>query len=39
MTRTVFHGARVWDGTGAPIAAADVTVEDGVIVEVGPRLD
>ena len=39
MTRTVFHGARVWDGTGALIAAADITVQDGLIIEVGPRLD
>ena len=39
MTRTVFSGGRVVDGTGAAAADADVTVEDGRIVEIGPRLD
>lgn len=39
MTRTVFHGGNVFDGTMAPITAADVVVEDGRIVEVGPGLD
>ena len=39
MTRRVFHGGRVFDGTGAPLADADVVVEDGRIVEVGPDLD
>ena len=39
MTRTVFTGGRVFDGTGAPLAEADVVVEDGRIVEVGPGLD
>jgi imidazolonepropionase-like amidohydrolase len=39
MTRTVFHGGRVFDGTGAALAEADVVVEDGLIVEVGPGLD
>ena len=39
MTRRVFSGGRVLDGTGAPAAPADVVVEDGRIVEVGPGLD
>jgi imidazolonepropionase-like amidohydrolase len=39
MTRTLFHGGRVFDGTGAVLAAADVVIEDGRIVEVGPGLD
>ena len=37
--RTVFRGGRVFDGTGADLADADVTVEDGRIVAVGPGLD
>jgi imidazolonepropionase-like amidohydrolase len=37
--RTVFAGGRVFDGTGAGIADADVAVEDGRIVEVGTGLD
>ncbi|HZP90326.1 MAG TPA: amidohydrolase family protein [Actinomycetota bacterium] len=39
MTRTVFRGGRVFDGTGAPPAEADVVVEDGRILEVGVGLD
>ena len=39
MARTVFTGGRVFDGTGAPLAEADVAIEDGRIVEVGPGLD
>jgi imidazolonepropionase-like amidohydrolase len=39
MTRTVFRGGRVFDGTGSPLAEADVAVEDGRFVEVGPALD
>ena len=39
MSRTVFHGGRVFDGSGSPLADADVAVEDGKIVEVGPGLD
>jgi imidazolonepropionase-like amidohydrolase len=39
MARTLFSGGSVFDGTGAPPAAADVVVEDGRIVEVGPGLD
>ncbi|MBD0328763.1 MAG: amidohydrolase family protein [Thermoleophilia bacterium] len=37
--RTLFRGAHVFDGTGAPLASADVAVEGGRIVEVGPDLD
>ena len=37
--RTVFTGGRVFDGTGAAIAEADVAFEDGRIVDVGPGLD
>ena len=39
MTRTVFHGGSVFDGTGSDPRPADVSVEDGRIVDVGPRLD
>ena len=39
MTRTVFRGGRVFDGTGAEPAEGDVVVEDGRIVDVGPNLD
>ena len=39
MTRTVFTGGRVFDGTGAPISDADVAIEDGRIVDVGTSLD
>jgi imidazolonepropionase-like amidohydrolase len=37
--RTVFAGGRVFDGTGAAVAEADVAVADGQIVEVGVGLD
>lgn len=37
--RTIFTGGRVFDGTGAPLAEADIVVEEGRIVEVGPGLD
>lgn len=37
--RTIFVGGRVFDGTGAGIAEADVVIENGRIVEVGPGLD
>jgi imidazolonepropionase-like amidohydrolase len=39
MTRVLFTGGRVLDGTGTNVADADVVVEDGRIVEVGPGLD
>lgn len=37
--RTVFRGGRVFDGSGAPPADADIVVDDGRIVDVGPGLD
>ncbi len=39
MTRTVFRGGRVFDGTGSPPAEADVLVEGERILEVGADLD
>jgi N-acyl-D-aspartate/D-glutamate deacylase len=39
MTRTLLRGGLVFDGTGAPPAEADLLVEDGRILEVGPGLD
>ena len=39
MTRTVFTGGRVFDGTGSALADADVVIEDGRVVDVGPGLD
>lgn len=39
MTRTVFRGGSVFDGTGADPRPADVTVEDGRILDVGTGLD
>ena len=39
MGRTLFHGGQVFDGTGIPVATADVVIEDGAIVEVGTGLD
>jgi imidazolonepropionase-like amidohydrolase len=39
MTRVVFSGARVFDGSGAAAADGDVVVDDGRIVAVGPGLD
>ncbi|MDL9978691.1 metal-dependent hydrolase family protein [Microbacterium sp. ASV49] len=38
MTRTVFAGGEVFDGTGAPALLADVAIEGGRIVEVAPGL-
>ncbi|HLZ31643.1 MAG TPA: amidohydrolase family protein [Chloroflexota bacterium] len=37
--RVVFQGGRVFDGTGAAPAEADVTVADGRIVDIGRGLD
>src|SRR2546428_7105712 len=37
--RTLFAGGQVFDGTGAAPGDADVVVEDGRIVAVGPGLD
>jgi imidazolonepropionase-like amidohydrolase len=39
MTRTVLSGGRVFDGTGSPIAEADVVMSDGRIADVGIGLD
>lgn len=39
MTRTLFAGATVFDGTGTAPSAADLVVEDGRIVDVGSGLD
>ncbi|HEX9888968.1 MAG TPA: amidohydrolase family protein [Nitriliruptorales bacterium] len=39
MTRILFHGGDVFDGTGAAPAPADVVVQDGRFVEVGSDLD
>ncbi|MEU7002319.1 amidohydrolase family protein [Nonomuraea sp. NPDC046570] len=37
--RTLYTGADVFDGTGASPAKADVVVENGRILDVGPGLD
>jgi imidazolonepropionase-like amidohydrolase len=37
--RTLFSGGKVFDGSGADIAPADVVIEDGRVIEVGPGLD
>ncbi len=39
IARILFTGGQVFDGTGAEPAVADVTVQDGRIVEVGRGLD
>jgi imidazolonepropionase-like amidohydrolase len=39
MTRTLYAGATVVDGTGADPSPADIVVEDGRIVEIGSGLD
>ncbi|MFL4901791.1 amidohydrolase family protein [Streptomyces sp. MMS24-I2-30] len=39
MTRTVFTGGEVFDGTGSAPERADVLVEDGRIIAVGSGLD
>ncbi len=39
MTRTVLSGGQVFDGTGSPMAAADVAISDGRIADVGIGLD
>ncbi len=37
--RTLFAGGQVFDGNGSEPSAADVVVEDGRILAVGPNLD
>ena len=39
MTRILFSGGSVFDGTGAPPVRADVVVEDGRFVALGTGLD
>ncbi len=39
MTRILFHGGHVFDGTGSPPERADVVVEDGHILDIGIGLD
>ena len=39
MARILFTGGHVFDGTGADPAAADVVIDGGRIVDVGPGLD
>jgi len=39
MTRVLFTGGQVLDGTGADVTGADVVVEDGRIVDIGRGLD
>jgi imidazolonepropionase-like amidohydrolase len=39
MTRTVLSGGRVFDGTGSPVAEADVVIEEDRIADVGIGLD
>jgi imidazolonepropionase-like amidohydrolase len=39
MSRIVFRGGRVFDGSGAPLGDGDVAIQDGRIVDVGPGLD
>jgi imidazolonepropionase-like amidohydrolase len=39
MTRTVLSGGQVFDGTGSPVAAADVVLSEGRIADVGTGLD
>ncbi|HEX5013361.1 MAG TPA: amidohydrolase family protein [Candidatus Limnocylindrales bacterium] len=39
MSRIVFRGGRIFDGTGSEPAAGDVVIADGKIVDVGTGLD
>ncbi|MEC3974816.1 metal-dependent hydrolase family protein [Amycolatopsis sp. H20-H5] len=39
MTRTVFSGGKLFDGSGSEPALADVVLENGLIAEVGTGLD
>jgi len=39
ITKTLFHGGQLFDGTGAALRVADVVIADGRVVEVGTGLD
>jgi imidazolonepropionase-like amidohydrolase len=39
MSRTVLRGGRVFDGTGSPATGADVSIENGRILDIGAGLD
>jgi len=39
VSRTVFRGGRIFDGTGSAPAEADVSIDGGRIVEIGRGLD
>jgi imidazolonepropionase-like amidohydrolase len=39
MTRTLLSNARIFDGTGAPLAEGDIVIEGDRIIEVGHSLD
>jgi imidazolonepropionase-like amidohydrolase len=39
MTRIVFRGGRIFDGTGSDPADGDIAIEDGRFVDVGGGLD
>jgi imidazolonepropionase-like amidohydrolase len=39
MSRTVLRGGTVFDGTGSPVADADVVISEGRIADVGVGLD
>jgi imidazolonepropionase-like amidohydrolase len=39
MTRTLLHGGAVFDPHSLSVATADVVIEDGRVVDVGPGLD
>src|SRR5919198_1846956 len=39
MSRTVFTGARIFDGSGSDPGEADLVIEGGRIIDVGPGLD
>ncbi|GHF64570.1 amidohydrolase family protein [Amycolatopsis bartoniae] len=39
MSRILFTGGQVFDGTGSERATGDVVVEDGLVVDVGTGLD
>jgi imidazolonepropionase-like amidohydrolase len=39
MTRTVLTGGQIFDGTGSSVAAGDVAISEGRIVDVGIGLD